>query len=88
MTVGTNGLTCEFNWQCIADAIGYAIMITAHLDFLPSPHSLPWLGSTSAGRQPGRSCVIDMAYLEAKVEDKIYIELPEGYRHSKNISDY
>ena len=41
MAVGTNGLTCEFNWQCIADAIGYAIMITARLDSLPSPHSLP-----------------------------------------------
>ena len=42
MTVGTNGRTCGFNcgfkWQCTADAIGYAVMITARLDSLPSPH--------------------------------------------------
>ena len=50
MAVGTNSLTCGFNWQCTADAIGYAVMITARLDFLPSPHSLPRFGSTPAGR--------------------------------------
>ena len=53
MAVGTNGLTCGLNWQCTADAIGYAVMITARLDSLPSPHSLPRFGSTPAGRQPG-----------------------------------
>ena len=54
MTVGTNGLTCGFNWHCTADAIGYAVMITARLDSLPSPHSLSRVGSTPAGRQPGQ----------------------------------
>ena len=53
MAVGTNSLTCGFNWQCTADAIGYAVMITARLDSLPSPQSLPRFGSTPAGRQPG-----------------------------------
>ena len=53
MAVGTNSLTYGFNWQCTADAIGYAVMITARLDSLPSPHSLPRFGSTPAGRQPG-----------------------------------
>ena len=38
MTVGTHGLTCEFNWQCTTDDIGYPVMITARLDSLPSPH--------------------------------------------------
>ena len=52
MDVGTNSLTCGFNWQCTADAIGYAVMITARLDSLPSPQSLPRFGSTPAGRQP------------------------------------
>ena len=49
MANGTNGLTCGFNWQCAADAIGYAVMITARLDSLPSPHSL-----TRFGAHPGR----------------------------------
>ena len=40
MAVGTNSLTCGFNWQCTADAIGYAVMITARRDSLPSPQSL------------------------------------------------
>ena len=53
MAVGTNSLTCGFNWQCTADAIGCAVMITARLDSLPSPQSLPRFGSTPAGRQPG-----------------------------------
>ena len=53
MAVGTNRLTCGFNWQCTADAIGYTVMITARLDSLPSPQSLPRFGSTPAGRQPG-----------------------------------
>ena len=53
MAVGTNSLTCGFNWQCTADAIGYAVMITARLDSLPSPQSLPRFWSTPAGRQPG-----------------------------------
>ena len=53
MAVGTNSLTCGFSWQCTADAIGYAVMITARLDSLPSPQSLPRFGSTPAGRQPG-----------------------------------
>ena len=51
MTVGTNSLTCGFNWQCTADAIGYAVMITVRLASLPSPQSLPRFGSTPAGRQ-------------------------------------
>ena len=51
MAVGTNSLTCGFNWQCTADAIGYAVMITARLDSLPSPQSLPRFGSTPAGCQ-------------------------------------
>ena len=51
MAVGTNSLTCGFNWQCTADAIGYAVMITARRDSLPSPQSLPQFGSTPAGRQ-------------------------------------
>ena len=55
MAVGTNGLTCGFNWQFTADAIGYAVMITAILDSLPSRHSLPRFGSTTVGRQPGRA---------------------------------
>ena len=38
MLVGTNSLTCGFNWQYTADAIGYAVMIIARLDSLPSPH--------------------------------------------------
>ena len=38
MTVGTNRLTCGSNWQCTADAIGYAVMIKARLDSLPCPH--------------------------------------------------
>ena len=49
MAVGTNSLTCGFNWQCTADAIGYAVMITARLGVLPSPQSLPRFGSTPAG---------------------------------------
>ena len=49
MNVGPNGLTRGFNWQCTADAIGYAVMITANLDSLPSPHSLPRFGA-----HPGR----------------------------------
>ena len=49
MAVGTNGLTCGFNWHCTADTIGYAVMITARLDSLPSPHSLPRFGA-----HPGR----------------------------------
>ena len=55
MAVGTNSLTCGFNWQteCTADVIGYAVMITARLDSLPSPQSLPRFRSTPAGRQPG-----------------------------------
>ena len=56
MAVGTNSLTCGFNWQCTADTIGYAVMITARLDSLPSPQSLLRFGSTPAARQPG--CVI------------------------------
>ena len=56
MAVDTNSLTCGFNWQCTADAIGYAVMITARRDSLPSPQSLPQFGSTPAGRQPG--CII------------------------------
>ena len=48
MAVGTNSLICGFNWQCTADAIGYAVMITARLDSLPSPQSLPRFGSTPA----------------------------------------
>ena len=51
MAVGTNSLTCGFNWQCTADTIGYAVMITARRDSLPSPQSLPQFGSTPAGRQ-------------------------------------
>ena len=55
MVVGTNGpTTCGFNSQCTADAIGYVVMITARLDSLPSPHSLPRVGSTPAGRQSGQ----------------------------------
>ena len=54
MAVGTNSLACGFNWQCTADAIGYAIMITVRLDSLPSPQSLPRFGSTPAERQPGQ----------------------------------
>ena len=54
MAVGTNGLTCGFNWQGTADAIGQAVMITARLNSLPSPHSPPRFGSTPAGRKPGR----------------------------------
>ena len=38
MTVGMNGLTCGFNWQCTDDTIGYAVITTARLDCLPSPH--------------------------------------------------
>ena len=38
ITVGTNGLTCGFNWQCTVNAIGYAAMATARLDSFPSPH--------------------------------------------------
>ena len=53
MAVGTNSLTCGFNWQCTADAIGYAVMIIARPESLPSPQSLPRFGSTPAGRQPG-----------------------------------
>ena len=53
MAVGSNSLTCGFNWQCTADAIGYAVMITARRDSLPSLQSLPLFGSTPAGRQPG-----------------------------------
>ena len=53
MAVGTSRLTCGFNWQCTADAIGYVVMITARRDSLPSPQSLPQFGSTPAGRQPG-----------------------------------
>ena len=41
MAVGTDSLTCGFNWQCTADAIGYAVMITARRDSIPSPQSLP-----------------------------------------------
>ena len=37
MTVGSNYLACGFNWQCTADVIGYAVMIKARLDSLPSP---------------------------------------------------
>ena len=48
--VGTSSLTCGFNWQCTADAIGYAVMITARLDSLPCPQSLPRFRSTPAGR--------------------------------------
>ena len=54
MAVSTNGLTCGFNWQCTADAIGYAVMTTVRLDSLPSPYSLPRFGSTPAAKQPGR----------------------------------
>ena len=50
--VGTNSLTCGFNWQCTANVIGYAVMITARLDSLPSPQSLPRFRSTPAGTQP------------------------------------
>ena len=53
MVVGTNNLTCGFNCQCTADDIGYAVMITARLDSLPSPQSLSRFGSTPAGKQPG-----------------------------------
>ena len=53
MAVGTNSLICGFNWQCTADVIGYAVMITARLDSLPSPQSFPRFRSTPAGRQPG-----------------------------------
>ena len=53
MAVGTNSLTCGSNWQCTADVIGYAVMITARLDSLPSLQSLPRFRSTPAGRQPG-----------------------------------
>ena len=52
MAVGTNSLTCGFNWQCTTDAIGYAVMITASLDSLPSPQPLPRFRSTPAERQP------------------------------------
>ena len=51
MTVGTNGPTCGFNWQCTTDTIGYAVMVTARLDSTIS--SLPRFGSSPAARQPG-----------------------------------
>ena len=54
MAVGTNNLTCGFNWQCTADAIGYAVIITARLDFLPSPHYLRGLGPPRLGGSRGR----------------------------------
>ena len=54
ITVGTNGLTCGFNWQCIADVISYAVMITVRLDSLPSPH-FHGLGSPRLGGSRG-SC--------------------------------
>ena len=44
----------ERYWPYIADAIGYAVMITARLHSLSPPHSLPRFGSTPALRQPGR----------------------------------
>ena len=30
MTVGTNGLTCGFDWQCTADAMGYVVSWSQH----------------------------------------------------------
>ena len=39
-----NGRTCGFNWQCTVDVIGYAVMVTAHLD------SSPFLGLGRRGR--------------------------------------
>ena len=53
MAVGTNGLTCEFNWQCTADANDYGVMITARLDSLPSPYLLPRLGPPRPGGSRG-----------------------------------
>ena len=38
MTLGTNGLTCGFNWQCTAEAIVYAVMVAARLKSLSCPH--------------------------------------------------
>ena len=32
----------------------------------------------------GRQLDVEMAYLEAGVEEEIYIELPDGYRQSRN----
>ena len=51
MAIGTNSLTCGFNRQCTADAIGYVVMITARLDSLPSPQSLPRLVWVHLDRQ-------------------------------------
>ena len=53
MAVGTNSLTCGFNRQCTTDAIGYAVMITARRDSLPSPRSLPQLGPPRPGGSRG-----------------------------------
>ena len=44
LTVGMNGRTCGFNWQCTVDVIGYTVMVTAHLD------SSPFLGLGRRGR--------------------------------------
>ena len=59
MAVGTNGLTCGFNCQCTADTIGYVVMITARLDSLPSPHSLPRFGA-HLGREAAGVCAIKL----------------------------
>ena len=70
MTVGTNGLTYGFNWQCTADAIGYAVMITARLDFLPSPHSLPL---PRVGVHPGQEAAGAMATTGKKWNTRDYL---------------
>ena len=41
MTIHANGLTCGFNWQCTADVIGYAVMITAGLSVHDNDGFLP-----------------------------------------------
>ena len=67
MAVGTNGLTCGFNWHCTADAIDYAVMIAARLDSLPSPHSLPRFGSTPTGKQSGCQYVVKQGRIAKSV---------------------
>ena len=56
MTVDTNDLTCGFNWQCTADAIGYMPFAGHSTPGLLTCYSLARFGSTPAGRQPGRVC--------------------------------
>ena len=81
MTVGTNGLTCGFNWQCTANGVGYAVMVTARLDSLPSSH-FHGLGPPRPGGSRGEGVPVPVSFNNSMLSSHLFWTSDYTFRYN------